>query len=248
MDHKISLNATPGLDASPCTSPAQIAASETMNAPAAAFETATLVPRPRAARLLKEAGICAEAERQFAQFGFEGASLELIAAASGLSRHNLLYYYPSKEVLYRKVLDDVLTEWLTRMAGIVSGADPAAAMRDYIAAKLRFSRERPAGSQVFAREVMAGAPRFRDAIEARVLPALNADVLNFEGWAQAGLVNRLDFRHLMFTIWASTQSYADQAPQFAILLGKPALEAADFAAAETLITQLVLGSLLTRRT
>ena len=247
MDHKISLGATLGLVASPCTSPAQLVASEQINAPEAAVEAATLVPRPRAARLLKEAGICAEAERQFAQFGFEGASLELIAAASGLSRHNLLYYYPSKELLYRKVLDDVLTEWLTRMAGIVSGADPAAAMRDYIAAKLRFSRERPAGSQVFAREVMAGAPRFRDAIEARVLPALKADVLIFEGWAQAGLVNRLDFRHLMFTIWASTQAYAEQAPQFAILLGKPALEAIDFAAAETLITQLVLGSLLISR-
>ena len=31
-------------------------------------------------------------------------------------------------------------------------------MRDYIAAKLRYSRERPAGSQVFAREV-AGRPQ-----------------------------------------------------------------------------------------
>jgi TetR/AcrR family transcriptional regulator len=244
MSNKMLLIAKSELDASACTSPAQITDPCAMDAPATAAEAAALVPKPRAARLLKEAGICAEAERQFAQFGFEGASLELIAAASGLSRHNLLYYYASKEVLYRKVLDDVLTEWLARMAGIVSGADPAAAMRDYIAAKLRYSRERPAGSQVFAREVMAGAPRFRDAIEARVLPALQADVLIFEGWAQAGLVNRLDFRHLMFTIWASTQAYADQAPQFAILLGKPALEATDFAAAETLITQLVLGSLL----
>ena len=48
-------------------------------------------PQPRAARLQKEADICAEAERQFAQYGFEGCSLEEIAAALGLSRHNLLY-------------------------------------------------------------------------------------------------------------------------------------------------------------
>jgi len=202
------------------------------------------VQPPRAARVRKEAAICAEAERQFAQFGFEGASLEQIASALGLSRHNLLYYYPSKEALYRKVLDEVLNEWLSRMAGIVGGADPEGALRDYIAAKLRFSRERPAGSQVFAREVMAGAPRFRDAIEAQVLPALNADVKTFERWAREKRIRKLDYRHLMFTIWASTQAYADLAPQFAILLGKPALEAGDYAAAETLITQLVLGSLL----
>lgn len=194
-------------------------------------------------RQAKEAAICAEAERQFAQFGFEGVSLEVIAAGLNLTRHNLLYYFPNKEALYRRVLDEVLDEWLARMDGLVAGNDPALAMRDYIAAKLRFSRERPAGSQVFAREVMAGAPRFRDAIEGRVSPALNADVQTFERWADAGLVAPLDYRHLMFSIWASTQAYADQAAQFAILLGKPALEQADFDAAQRLITQQVLAAL-----
>jgi len=198
---------------------------------------------PRAARLQKEAQIRAEAERQFAQYGFEGASLENIAAALGLSRHNLLYYYPSKEALYRVVLDEVLKEWLERMAGIVSGTDPEAALRDYIAAKLRFSRERVAGSQVFAREVMAGAPRFRDAIEGQVLPALNADVQTFERWAREQRVARLDFRHLMFSIWSCTQAYADLGPQYAMLLGKPALEAGDFAAAEGVIFSMVWGAL-----
>ncbi|MDT8998182.1 TetR/AcrR family transcriptional regulator [Paucibacter sp. APW11] len=198
---------------------------------------------PRAARLRKQAAICAEAERQFAQYGFEGASLENIAAGLGLSRHNLLYYYPSKEALYRQVLDDVMDEWLTRMAGIVSGTDPRAALREYIVAKLRFSRERPAGSQVFAREVMAGAPRFRDAIESRVLPALNADVRTFERWAREKRIARLDYRHLMFSIWAMTQAYADLGPQFAILLGKPALEVDDFKSAEALIFALLCGGL-----
>lgn len=203
----------------------------------------TTTPGLSPSRQAKEAAICAEAERQFAQFGFEGVSLEVIAAGLNLTRHNLLYYFPSKEALYRRVLDEVLDEWLARMDGLVAGHDPAAAMRDYIAAKLRFSRERPAGSQVFAREVMAGAPRFRDAIEGRVLPALSADVQTFERWADAGLVARLDYRHLMFSIWASTQAYADQAAQFAILLGKPALEPADFEAAQRLITQQVLAAL-----
>lgn len=214
------------------------------DAPSPVVGSDVLVPAPRAARVAKEAAICAEAEKQFAQFGFEGTSLEQIAQGMSLSRHNLLYYYPSKDALYRAVLDAVLDEWLSRMAGIVAGADPEAALRDYIAAKLRYSFERPAGSQVFAREVMAGAPRFRDAIRARVLPALNADVKTFERWARAGLVRKMDFRHLMFTIWSSTQAYADQSAQFAILLGKPALDAKDFKAAEGVIAGLVLDGLL----
>jgi TetR/AcrR family transcriptional regulator len=221
-----------------------------VDAPTPVVAGDVLVPAQRstrAARVAKEAAICAEAEKQFAQFGFEGTSLEQIAQALSLSRHNLLYYYPSKEALYRTVLDAVLDEWLARMDGIVAGADPEAALREYIAAKLRYSRERPAGSQVFAREVMAGAPRFRDAIEARVLPALNADVRIFERWARQGLVRKLDFRHLMFGIWAMTQAYADQSTQFAILLGKSTLAAKEFKAAEGVIAGLVLGSLLPPR-
>jgi len=197
----------------------------------------------RAARVAKVSAICAEAERQFAQYGFEGASLDMIAQTLGISRQNLLYYFPSKELLYTRVLDNVLYEWRLRMDGLVSGADPEAAVRDYIRAKLRFSAERPAGSQVFAREVMAGMPRFREAMMARAMPAMNADVKTFERWADEGLVARLDFRHLLFTIWASTQAYADMAPQFACMLGKASLDEEDFERARQVITRQMLAAL-----
>ncbi len=197
----------------------------------------------RAARVAKVSVICAEAERQFAQYGFEGASLDMIAQTLGISRQNLLYYFPSKELLYIQVLDNVLDEWRLRMDGLVSGSNPEAAVRDYIRAKLRFSAERPAGSQVFAREVMAGMPRFREAMMARAMPAMNADVKTFERWADAGLVAKLDFRHLLFTIWASTQAYADMAPQFACMLGKASLDEEDFERARVVITRQMLAAL-----
>ncbi len=197
----------------------------------------------RAARVAKVSVICAEAERQFAQYGFEGASLDMIAQTLGISRQNLLYYFPSKELLYIQVLDNVLDEWRLRMDGLVSGSNPEAAVRDYIRAKLRFSAERPAGSQVFAREVMAGMPRFREAMMARAMPAMNADVKTFERWADAGLVARLDFRHLLFSIWASTQAYADMAPQFACMLGKASLDEEDFERARVVITRQMLAAL-----
>ena len=167
----------------------------------------------------------------------------MIAQTLGISRQNLLYYFASKELLYIQVLDNVLDEWRLRMDGLVSGADPEAAVRDYIRAKLRFSAERPAGSQVFAREVMAGMPRFREAMMARAMPAMNADVKTFERWADAGLVARLDFRHLLFTIWASTQAYADMAPQFACMLGKASLDEEDFERARVVITRQMLAAL-----
>src|SRR6218665_55680 len=123
------------------------------------FPSQAPAPRaPRASRLLKEQGILAQAENHFAQFGFEGASLESIAAAIGISRHKLLYYFPSKEALYQRVLDDVLTQWLASMHDISHSDDPQQALRRYIHAKLHYSRTRPQGAQVFAKEVIAGAP------------------------------------------------------------------------------------------
>lgn len=200
-------------------------------------------PTRQQRRIEKEQAILREAEAQFARHGFDGTTLEGIASALGMSRHHLLYYFPSKLALYRRVIDDVMTQWLDGMAALAEGADPAAALRAYIGAKLRASAERPDGSRVFTQEVMAGAPHYGDALVERVGPVLKADIRLFERWARAGHVQRLPFVHVMFVIWAATQAYADLAPQFALLLGKPALDDKDFGAAQGVIEHLVLAGL-----
>lgn len=206
-------------------------------------DTATVTRTPRAATLRKQEAILAEAERQFARFGFEGVSLDSIAAVLDLSRQNLLYHWPSKEELYRAVLDSVMGEWMANMTAIAEAHEPQAAIHTYVADKLRFSRERPSGNAVFTREIMAGAPRYREVLKHQVMPLLHADVERFEHWADQGLVQRLDFTHLMFLIWSSTQAYADLGSQFSLYMGKPALDEADFDRARELITSLIWRSL-----
>ena len=210
------------------------------------METTLLKPaarKPRTATLQKQALILAEAESQFARFGFEGVSLDSIATALTISRQNMLYYYASKEELYAAVLDSVLETWLQSMETLAKEHAPETAISNYIRAKLRFSRERPSGSIVFTREVLAGAPRYADKLAKNVLPHLRANVRTFERWAKQGLIARIDFTHLMFVIWSSTQAYADLAPQFAMVMGKPQLAQTDFDAAHALITSLVMNSL-----
>jgi len=199
--------------------------------------------KPSAARIRKQALILAEAEQQFARFGFEGVSLDSIAAALEISRQNMLYYYASKEELYGAVLDSVLESWLQSMDTLAREHDPATAISNYIRAKLRFSRERPGGSAVFTREVMAGAPRYADKLAESVVPHLRLNVRTFERWAKKGLIERVDFTHLMFLIWSSTQAYADLSPQFAVVMGKRQLSESDFDAAHALITSVVMNSL-----
>jgi TetR/AcrR family transcriptional regulator len=48
----------------------------------------------------------------------------------------------------------------------------------------------------------------------------------------------------MVLLWASTQVYADWAGQISLVLGKPAPEQTDFAAAQALIVDMVLRTVL----
>ena len=143
------------------------------------------------------------------------------------------------------MLHGVLDVWLLYMDNLSQRQDdPELALREYIAGKLRFSRERPDDSRVYANEVLSGAPLFAAEIAERVVPSLQADVAIFNRWAEQGLCRAVDGQHLMILLWASTQVYADGASQISLVLGKPALEPQDFADAESLIVDMVLRTVL----
>jgi TetR/AcrR family transcriptional regulator len=186
----------------------------------------------------------AAAEEIFAQHGFQGASIADIADRVGISKQNLLYYFPTKEALYKRVLDGVLDEWLGRMSALAdAGSDPETALRGYIAAKLQYSRERPAGSRVYANEIISGAPLFGEEIRRRVVPALRAQAETLNRWVTDRRIEPIDSLHLMFVLWAMTQTYADFSRQMELVMGKEALGREDFTAAEELVTRVVLRAL-----
>ena len=59
-------------------------------------------------RLENERLIMEAAEKVFAEAGFGGATMQLIADMAGLPKANLHYYFPTKEALYRRVVQDIL--------------------------------------------------------------------------------------------------------------------------------------------
>ncbi|MDD2545463.1 MAG: TetR/AcrR family transcriptional regulator [Burkholderiaceae bacterium] len=198
---------------------------------------------PKPSRLRKEQAILVEAESHFARFGFAGASLEAIAIDLGISRHNLLYYFPSKDLLYQRVLVDVLQQWLEGLQNIALSAGPEEALRGYIGHKLRYSRDRPNGVKVFTKEIMSGASHDHRAILEDMAPRLSVSVQAFERWAQEGRIASVDFRHLMFALWTMTEAYATHHTPFALLLGQAELRPTDYAEAENFILRMVLGAL-----
>ncbi|WP_075794817.1 TetR/AcrR family transcriptional regulator [Massilia putida] len=190
-----------------------------------------------------ETAILAEAVRQFAECGYEGTSIATVAERAGLSKQNLMYYFPTKQVLYQRVLDNVLDDWLARMACLADpGKDPGDVLRAYVRAKLNFSREQPLASRVYAMEVIGGAKLYADQIRRRVIPLLRADIAVFERWIAEGKIAPVNATHLLFAVWAMTQSYADFAAQMTLVLDRDQLQPSDFDDAERLITGMVLAA------
>jgi TetR/AcrR family transcriptional regulator len=190
-----------------------------------------------------EADIVAEAVKVFAESGYEGASIATVADNAGLSKQNLMYYFPTKQALYERVLDGVLDEWLARMDSLADPAqDPRDVLRAYVQAKLRFSREQPWASRVYAMEVISGAPLYGAQIQQRVVPLLRKDIDVFERWIGEGKIANVNATHLLFAIWAMTQSYADFSTQMALVLNRKQLSKKDFDDGEAMIVKMVLAA------
>jgi TetR/AcrR family transcriptional regulator len=48
----------------------------------------------------------------FSLHGFRGATIDQIAEAAGMSKPNLLYYFPRKEAIHKRLMVEMLDIWL----------------------------------------------------------------------------------------------------------------------------------------
>lgn len=187
--------------------------------------------------------ILAAAERVFATAGYSGARMSEIAAAAKLPKANLHYYFKTKELLYRAVLDNILGLWLAATDQIRPENEPRTALTSYIRRKMVYSRTRPYASKVFANEILHGAPQLRRFLRGDMRALVDAKAAVIEGWIASGLMAPVEPRHLFFVLWAVTQTYADFDVQMQAVLGRR-LSAIDFEAATRLIERLVLTGCL----
>jgi TetR/AcrR family transcriptional regulator len=167
----------------------------------------------------------------FSNNGFRGATLDQIAEGAGLSKPNLLYYFPSKEAVHSALLGQLLKTWLDPLRAINPEGNPRAEILGYVRRKLELSRDFPRESRLFANEILQGAPRLIGVIEGELKPLVDEKAAVFSRWMDEGKIARLPPVHLLFSIWSLTQHYADFDVQVRAVLGPghdPFTEAGDF--------------------
>lgn len=158
----------------------------------------------------------------FSRHGYRGSTLDQIANEAGLSKPNLIYYFPSKEVIHVTLLSDMLETWLAPLHSLDPAGDPIEEILGYVRQKLEMSRSRPRESRLFANEVLQGAPRIMDAIKGELRDLVDEKTAVIQSWIDQGKIAPLDPKHLLFSIWATTQHYADFDVQVSAVLGSGA--------------------------
>ncbi|WP_171099246.1 TetR family transcriptional regulator C-terminal domain-containing protein [Ruegeria sp. HKCCD7255] len=155
----------------------------------------------------------------FSAHGFRGATVDQIASEAGLSKPNLLYYFPSKEAIHTALLSGLLEVWLAPLHALDENGDPMEEILAYIQRKLQMSRELPRESRLFANELVQGAPRIHSALSEDLKALVDSKVIILTRWMDQGKIAQVHPYHLIFSIWALTQHYADFDVQVRAILG-----------------------------
>lgn len=206
---------------------------------------------PRAAKTLRRTRIQEEKEEQileaaldvFSVSGFRGSTIDQIAEVAGMSKPNLLYYFRTKEAMHRALIDRVLYNWLEPLRAFDAAGNPETEIRSYIRRKLEMARDFPRESRLFANEMLQGAPHVLDMLKGPLKELVDEKAAVIRAWAKGGKIARCDPYHLIFSIWSTTQHYADFDVQVRAVLGEEHSGDGRFEDAARFLEQLFIGGL-----
>jgi TetR/AcrR family transcriptional regulator len=191
-----------------------------------------------------ERAILAAAEAVFAERGFGGATMAAIATRAGVPKPNVHYYFPTKETLYRTVVERVLTAWLDAAHSFDSSADPTDALTAYIGAKMDLAREMPLSSQIWASEMMRGAPVIQDFLDTTLTRWVRSRERVVRDWIARGKLRPLEPKVLFYMIWATTQHYANAAHEIASLENGRPMDDEAFERAKRQVIETILSGVI----
>jgi len=165
--------------------------------------------------------IVVEARRCFAEHGYDGTSLNVIAEAVGIRRPSLLHHFPSKEAVYAEVFRQSLQEWSVRVEDAVGRTTVGWEKFDLVlTAGFHFFQENPEFVRIVRREALDGGDHLGIDLGAALRPFLLRAMAWFEREINAGHFRRVDSEQILMTGYSVMMSYFSDAPFLASLLDR----------------------------
>ena len=170
------------------------------------------------------------AERIFGDEGLEGARTEAIAAAAGVNKALLYYYFQSKDGLYRAVLEGYLADFNRQALEVLSSEGSARALLlRYINLHFDFIGAHRHHGPLFQRMLMADEKTWVRVAREHGLPRLKALLKVIDRGMRTGEFRRMDSTHAAISLVALIVFYFSSAPVLRAVSGIDAYAKANMA-------------------
>jgi TetR/AcrR family transcriptional regulator len=168
--------------------------------------------------------IISEARRCFAEHGYDGTSLNDIAAGVGIRRASLLHHFKSKAAIYQTVFELALQDWADRMEQAVASSDGEEGwtyVDQVLTVSVRWFADNPDFVRLVRHESLSPHSEhlgfdLSDALK----PWFEQSVAYFEREMSAGRFRYHDPEHLIITGYGAILAYFSDAHFVEGLLGR----------------------------
>ncbi len=171
--------------------------------------------------------ILAEAAHLFAEQGYEGTSLNDIAAGVGIKRASVLHHFPSKEAIYQEVFNKALNSWIERVMDSSRQDRPDhgwSYVDDIITTGFRFFMENPEFVSIVRREALNRDSKLGIDLGVSLRPMFQQAAAYFQREMDLGTYRRLDPEQLLLTGYGALLSYFSDLPLIEGLLDRDPLD------------------------
>jgi TetR/AcrR family transcriptional regulator len=176
------------------------------------------------------ATILKAAERVYAEHGLAGARTEAIAAAAGVNKALLYYYFKSKDALYQAVVGSQVHEFQQRAREILSAKGPAGPiLLQYVGYHFDFIGTHPHYPRIFQRMMMESDRRLERLIREHSMPLKELLVAVLGRGIRSGEFSHVNKGHTIVSISGLTTHYFNIAPAFRMITGQDPYSKANLA-------------------
>jgi len=176
-------------------------------------------PRHRDSEATRQA-ILEAAERIFAEEGLEGARTDAIAAAAGVNKALLYYYFQSKEELYRRVLEGYVGDFNRQALELLSSKGSARSLLvRYINLHFDFIAAHRHHGPLFQRMLMTDEKSWVRLARELGLPRMKALFTVIERGMRTGEFRHMDSFHTAISLVSLVAFYFSSAPVLRAVAG-----------------------------